>query len=150
MKKIKKVVIFIGIIIFCIVSISIYFMPLPLSNLANENNVILMINVNAGVKDGTPFTDSQSYNDITKEQQKEIVTLFEEYTYHRKLNTMFSDGSLSTGNNTSSFYIFVYDGLTPTNTIILTDYDNNLVNNKNYSINKSSDLVEQILAIINK
>ena len=146
MKKLTKKNVLIVIVL--IASISIYFRPLQLSNLVSEENVLWITCSNVGVQDSTPYANAQSFQDITEEQINQIIMLFEEYSYHRKLNTIFLDGFVSGSKNTTSLHLFFSDGTVHTNAMILTNHDEIAVNYKNYRINNSSDLIDEILEII--
>lgn len=144
----KKLMIIFAIVILSVVGFSIYFRPLSMSDLLSDDNTIIVCQNIMEVKNGQPDIDVQSYEDITEQQKNEISELFDEYTYRRKFNTIFSDGSMADSRGRTFLNIFIYDGTTLKNTIIFTDYGEISVDGKNYKLKKSNDLIDQIQVIL--
>ena len=110
MKKARYKAVVIVIIILFLAAVFVYFRPLRMSDLVNDEQEILLTQISMGVQNGEPYMDSESYNDLTKEQEQSIINLFQQYTYRRTLSTfLISDGTLSeTGDQLID--IFMYEG----------------------------------------
>ncbi len=151
MKKLnKKIILIIGLIIIIIVGIIIYVKPMTLSDITMDNSTLIFSKIDLGVKDGQPYHESVEYSDITDEQRDDILLLLNNYPYVRNIKTLFSDGSMSDNDGDGYFYIFIYDEMDYKGSIIVAYDDEISVNNKNYTMNNSSDFINQILDILNQ
>ena len=74
---------------------AVYFRPMNLTDLVDWNSKLRITQQYMGVKNGEPYIDSEGYNELSEEQLESIFTLFQQYTYRRTYDTLFSDGSLS-------------------------------------------------------
>lgn len=142
----------IGLLILMLIAaaLSIYFRPLPLSNLLFTDNTIIVSKTVIETKEGIPNIDSQVDEDITEQQKKEILELFNQYSYMRKINTLFSDGSFSGNGDATYLYMYIYDGTMLKNTVSFTDGGEISVNNKNYKLKNSNDIINEIQVILGK
>ncbi len=149
MKNSKKIIFTVSIIIsvFCI---GMYLKPMSLSDIANDSSTLLFVKVNAGWKDGRPYTEGEDYNEITDEQKQKIIQLLNKYHYSRELKTLFSDGSMSNNSVEVYFYITIFNGLDYQDTIIVAYNDKISLNNKNYKMKNSDVFIEEILTIIDE
>lgn len=143
----KKIIIFVGVIILVFTFSLFYFQPLQLSNLINENEKILITHIELSVENGKTHNDSNTYNDLTDEQQNGIIRLFENYSYRRTFNTVFTDGSLSDLGD-ELLHVFIYKDTTLVNSIMISTTRNISVNNKTYEMKNTNELIDKILEII--
>lgn len=149
MKKLNgKISIMFVIFILLFVEILIYFRPLHLSNLLVEDNTILICENVIETKEGESDINFQSNEKITEQQKKKILELFTEYTYMRKISTVFSDGSFSGNKDEMYLHMYIYDGTTLKNTIVFTDYGEISINSKNYRLKEAGDLINKIQIIL--
>lgn len=148
MKK-KSGIIFMILLIF-VVGLLSYFRPHSLSELLLKNHTILVCQTVIETRDGKANIDSQSNEDLTEQQKNELSKLCDGYTYRRKINTLFSDGSFSGNSDVTYLYVYVYEGTTLKNTVVFTDYGEISVNNKNYKLERSSEIIGEIQKIIEK
>ncbi len=151
MKKLnKKIILIAALILIAVFFAIIYLKPLTLSDIANENSTLLFTKVSMVIKDGEHYHESENYKNITDEQKQEILLLLNNYPYHRNFKTLFSDGSLADNSGDGYFYISIYYGANYQGTAIIA-YDNEIsYNNKNYTMNNSSDFISEILDIISE
>lgn len=143
-KKVRAIAIIIAIFA---VGLLLYFKPLALSDLINENQEILVTRIEIGSKDGTAYNDSESYNNLTDDQKNNIINLFQQYSYKRTFATAFSDGSLS-GLGDELIHIFVYEDNVLVNTISISSTGSISVNDKSYILKNSSELINELLEIL--
>ena len=69
MKKARYKAVVIVIIILFLAAVFVYFRPLRMSDLVNDEQEIVLTQISMGVQNGEPYMDSESYNDLTKEQE---------------------------------------------------------------------------------
>ncbi len=150
MKNNKKMIFSIGIILIIAICVGIYFKPMTMSDITNDNSTLLFTKVNLGVKDGEPYHESEDYNDITDEQKQEILQILNDYNYSRNIKTLFSDGSMSDNDGEGYFYITIYNETDYQGTVIVAYDDEISFNNTNYNMKNSSDFIEEILDIISE
>lgn len=98
--------------------------------------------------DGEPYMDSESYNDLTKEQEQSIINLFQQYTYRRTLSTfLVSDGFLSeTGDQLVD--IFMYEDSELVCSVIISNTGSVSVNDRPYVLENPSRFIEELLQIV--
>lgn len=141
---ILPVVIIAVVLLICVIT---YFKPISLSAIVSENNRIVIILSEYGVRNGTAYIDSNDYQSITPEQKSSIITLLEQYTYRRTFGTLLSNGSLSDlGDKTLSIY--VYDGNSLANSILVSTSGKIAVNKKSYSMKNAEQFIEQIIELV--
>jgi len=146
-----KKICYITIIIVALGGLLWYFRPLPLSNLANDSIHILATEIEYVVKDDMAYHNVTNYTEISDVQQNEIQALFENYSYKRTLGTLFSDGSLGEFFNKvphKTVLISVYKEGDSFNSITIRDTGKIAVNDKDYKIQDSAELIEAMLEII--
>ena len=142
---------FITIIIVALGGLLWYFRPLSLSNLANDSIQILATEIEYVVKDDMAYHNVTNYTEISDVQKNEIQALFENYSYKRTLGTLFSDGSLDGFFNKvphKTVLISVYKEGDSFNSITIRDTGKIAVNDKDYKIQDSAELIEAMLEII--
>ena len=144
--KIKNLYLVAIIILLLILNI-IYFKPLLLSDTVDVSNQIIMVLNESGVRNGEPYINSVEYQTITSEQKNVILDLFEKYPYKRTFATLFSDGSMS-GLGNKTLYIYMYDDISLACNIFITSTEKIVINEKNYSMENSEQLIEQIINIM--
>lgn len=88
-KSVYKVLIVSVIIVAFIAGVLLYLRPMELSDLVNEDQQISITWNEIGIRNGEPYIDSESYNDVTEEQKLNMIELFQQYTYKRSLATPF-------------------------------------------------------------
>ena len=149
-KSSKKFLAFSMITVAFIVILLLYFKPLPLSDLIDENNEISVIKVEAGIENGKPYTNSIEYNDISNEQKNNMISLLEHYSYKRTFGTMISDGSLPGrgAEREEIIYIFVYENDALVNRIKVSTTGDIAVNDKTYRLQSASEFIDKLLEII--
>lgn len=144
----KRVAIFT--IIILIVGLLLYFKPLKLSHLINENQHILISYDEIAIHSGAPYINTTNYNEITENEKQKIIGLLNQYSYKRTFGTILSDGSLS-GLGDEIVYIFIYNENNKlVNRLCISSSDQISVNEKAYTLKKSSVLIASILEILNK
>ena len=143
----KKTIYTIGIVIVLLVSIVVYCKPLSLSDAANEDNQIIMILNEYGVRNGEPYLDSTEYKDLTMEQNRSVLTVLEKYPYRRTIGTPFSDGSIS-GLGTQMLSIYVFDMTASIDSIFVTSSGKIAVNGKNYTMKNAEQFIAEIVEIV--
>lgn len=143
----KKTLCFVGIAVVLIVCLITYFRPLSLSDAVNGDIQITMVLSNLGVKNGEAYIDSIVYQNITTEQNENVLSLLDTYTYKRTLGTLFSDGSLS-GLGDKTLNIYMYDDTSFVGNILISSSGQITVNGKNYSMKNAERFIEQIVEIM--
>ena len=148
MKKARYKVLVTGIIVAAVLAaLLLYFRPMKISDLINENQEIHITQIEMGIQDGEPYMDNENYCDLTKEQRKDIIDLFQQYTYRRTPGTAFSDGSLS-GISDRIIHLYAYDDGELLYTIFITDTNGLSINERSYVLRDSSGLIQEILTVI--
>lgn len=145
----KKTIYLVVIVIVLLVSMAVFFKPLSLSDIANENNQIIMVLSEFEVRNGEAYIDSVDYQEITTEQKRGILNLLEKYTYRRTFGTLFSDGSMS-GLGDKMLSIYVYDDASLSGSILVSSSGKIEINGKNYNMKNTEQFIEQIIEIMNK
>ena len=131
----KKILCLVVIVIAFLICCIVYFKPLSLSDVVEDNNQIKMVYSELGVKNGEAYIDSVDYQDITIEQKSTILALLDKYTYRRTIGTLFSNGSTSDlGDKTLSVY--VYDDVSLINSVFATSSGKIVINEKVYNMEK--------------
>lgn len=143
----KKSVYKVLIVSVIIAGVLLYLRPIELSDLVNEDQQISITWNEIGIRNGEPYIDSESYNDVTEEQKLNMIELFQEYTYKRSLATPFSDGSLSELGE-ELIYVFVYEDSELVSSVCISDVDAMSVNDRTYVVRNASGLIQDILNII--
>ncbi len=149
MKKMtKKALIIILPIIFITIMVVLYFLPKSLTNLISDDASlafsITKLNIN---NDYEELFDNTDYNHVTDEQKKLINEVFQKYPYQRDLATLFSDGIINDFSGNGFVYMWIsQDG--EDNIITLSHDDEIVINNKNYTMKNSSELLNEIFFIL--
>ena len=148
MKKPSYKVLATGIIIIIVfAALLLYFRPMEMSDLINEDYEIRITRTEVGVRDGEPYIDTKNYNDLTEEQRQDIMSLFQQYTYRRTPGTLFSDGSISGAIN-NYINIFVYEDSELVRMIIISDTGGMSVDSRVYVMQEPSALIQDILGVV--
>lgn len=146
----KKKVLVTGIIAVVLAAVLfLYFRPMPLSDLAEENQTMLITYTEFGVSDGTPSIDYKNYHDITDEQKREIISLMDEYAYTRTFGTVFSDGSLS-GLGDKMVNISIYEENDLVHMVSISSTDCISVDDKTYKIKNASEFLDSLSDIVSR
>lgn len=143
----KKGLVFGIIAVILTVAAFVYFRPMPLSDLAEEDQTVLVTYTEFSVKDGVPLIDTENYNDITDEQKSDILRLMGEYSYTRTFGTAFSDGSLD-GLGTVMGCIYIYEGNDLEHSVVISDANNISVDNKTYKMKNSLEFLDRLSEIV--
>ena len=149
MKKPSYKVLATGIIIIIVfAALLLYFWPMEMSDLINEDYEIRITRTEVGVRDGEPYIDTKNYDDLTEEQRQDIMSLFQQYTYRRTLSTfLISDGALSeTGDQLID--IFMYEGSELVCSVIVSNTGSISVNDRLYVLENPSRFIEELLQIV--
>ena len=150
MKKPSYKILTAGIIIIIVLAaLLLYFRPMEMSDLINENYEIRITRTEVGVRDGEPYIDTKNYNDLTEEQRQDIMSLFQQYTYRRTPGTLFSDGSISGAIN-NYIHIFVYEDSELVRTIIISDTGGMSLDSRVYAAQEPSALIQDIISVIER
>lgn len=136
------------IVIVFLIGCVLYFKPLRLSDLINENQEICITAMEFAITNGKSDIDSKNYNEITVEQKNDIISLFQNYSYRRTIFTAFSDGSMSDLGNIMVL-IYTYEDGKVDNTIYVSAAGDISVNNKNYVLANAPEFIQELLEIIN-
>ena len=143
----KKILCLVVIVIAFLICCIVYFKPLSLSDIADDNNQIKMVYIELGVKNGEAYIDSVDYQDITIEQKNTILALLDKYTYRRTAGTLFSNGPTSDlGDKTLSVY--VYDDVSLINSVFAASSGKIVINEKVYNMENAEQFIEQIIEIM--
>lgn len=150
MKKPSYKALVTGIIIVIVLAVLLlYFCPMEMSDLINEDYEIRITRTEVGVRDGEPYIDTKNYDDLTEEQRQDIMSLFQQYTYRRTPGTLFSDGSISGAiNNYINIYAFENSELV--RTIIISDTGGMSVDSIVYAVQEPSALIQDIISVIER
>ena len=89
MKKKTTYLLCIGIAVLLLICTILYFKPLSLSNVADKDTKMHITLMEYHFENGEPISDTTEYEHITEEQQTEILSVLDEYTYQRTLGTLF-------------------------------------------------------------
>lgn len=141
MKKRTTCLVCICIASFILISTILYFMPLPLSNVLDRDAPIYITLIEYNIENGEQLSNATQYHNITAEQHDEILSLFEEYTYQRTFETIFSNGTIQgPGNKVLN--------IANDNVITVVESGKLAINGKIYIIDKSEQLIQSILDIV--
>lgn len=78
MKKPSYKILTAGIIIIIVLAaLLLYFRPMEMSDLINEDYEIRITRTEVGVRDGEPYIDTKNYDDLTEEQRQDIISVIE-------------------------------------------------------------------------
>ena len=125
----------------------IYFQPMHLADLADPTSEFSITRQHIYVENGEPEIDTESYNDLSEDQTQHIIDSLQKYAYRRTPGTLFSDGSLSDlGEWLICIYIYRDDELV--DTVIVSDTGDISVNDRSYSMQDSSEFIQQITEIL--
>ena len=150
MKKPSNKILTAGIIIIIVfAALLLYFWPMEMSDLINEDYEIRITRTEVGVRDGEPYIDTKNYDDLTEEQRQDIMSLFQQYTYRRTPGTLFSDGSISGAVN-NYINIFVYEDSELVRTIIISDTGGMSLDSRVYAAQEPSALIQDIISVIER
>ena len=148
MKKRRNQVFVTGIIIVTVLTaLLVYFWPIKMSGLINENQEILITRTEFGIQNGEPNIDYENYNNLTEAQRQDIIDLFQQYTYRRTPGTLFSDGSLSEIED-EIIHICIYEDNELLNMIRISDAGIISVNNRSYKMQDTSGFIQDIFRIL--
>ncbi len=142
----KNTICLIGIVIVLLICIIAYFKPLSLLDIVSEDNQISIIWNEFKISNGEPSTESIAYQDITAEQKSAVLALLEKFNYSRTFDTLFSNGTIETGDRMLSIY--VHDDSSQVDIIVLTSSGNITINDRSYSMKNAERLIEQIIEIM--
>ncbi len=149
MKKSYKNIIVVVVILLLISLVILYFMPMNLSLILNDEQTLIFSKVAILVQDGVPTHDTTDYSNVSEEQKQQLFALFDSRSYRRNLTTMFSDGSMSGNGGEGYLYMFIYDGTEYIDAVVFAYDDEMSFGNKNYTINNSGELIDGVIKILN-
>ena len=144
----KKAIYLMGIAIVLLIGMIVYFKPLSLLDTftLSENSEIGMILDAYVIRNGEPHLDGVEYNEITAEQKRAVLALFEKYTYRRTFGTLFSNGTITGGNKQLSIHMI--DDNATYGSVFVTSSGKILVNAKNYRMENAEQFIKQIIKIM--
>lgn len=122
----------------------LFYKPMALSDLINEQDRLFIAFSEKGIKDELPYINAIDYNDITSEQISYIRTLLENYSYRRSI----IHGIFSHSYSSEELEINVFENGEFTNTIIVSSSGYVYVNEKKYLMKDASCLIDTLLEII--
>ncbi len=125
-----------------------YFKPLRLSDLINTSNTDNLDILASSLNINNSYTNEYSDQDISQDDLLSIIAIINNYTYTRKFNTMFSDGSLHELGD-YLIHIYTYKNNNQINNLSISDNNKISINNKSYSIKNSDNLIQEILEVLN-
>ena len=141
MKKKSTYLLCIGIAVLLLVCTILYFKPLSLSSVADKDTKMYITLMEYHFEHGEPSSDTPEYQHITEEQQTEILSVLDEYTYQRTLGTLFSNGAM---HDLGNKVLYIANGQVMT----VTATGKLAINGKTYSIDNAEQLIRQILEIV--
>lgn len=144
-KKICVTVIFVCILI----SFTVYFMPVKLSECLDDGSQINIQVDTFDIKDGEPIIDQETYSDITEEQKNSILKLCSQYSYRRRMDTLFSDGSISEVGDTV-VYIFVNGENGSDKQIVISSTDKVAIGNRTFKMKHAEQFINELIEILEK
>lgn len=125
---------------------TVYFCPLSLDKLINQDDE-LSINLNEyRIVNGEPQINNRDYGKINYSSKDKIVNLLKDYRYYRTPGTIFSDGTIGHING-SLITIYVFCNGTA-DRIICISSGRIAVNNKTYYFPNSKEFVERISTLL--
>lgn len=136
MKKKTTYLVCIGVAVLLLICTILYFKPLSLSSVVDKDTKMYITLMEYSELNST------EYPNITEEQQEEILSVLDEYTYHRTFGTLFSNGTMH-GLGNKVLYI-ANNG----KVIIVTETGKLSIGGKIYSIDNAEQLIQQILEIV--
>ncbi len=141
MKKKTTYLLCIGIAVLLLICTILYFKPLSLSNVADKNTKMYITLIEYHFENGETISDTTEYQYITEEQQMEILSVLDEYTYRRTFGTLFSNGTM---HDLGNKVLYIANGQIMT----VTATGKLAINGKTYSIGNAEQLIRQILEIV--
>ena len=141
MKKKTTYLLCIGIAILLLICTILYFKPLSLSNVADKDTKMYITLIEYHFENGETISDTTEYQYITEEQQTEILSILDEYTYRRTFGTLFSNGTM---HDLGNKVLYIANGQIMT----VTATGKLAINGKTYSIDNAEQLIRQILEIV--
>lgn len=141
MKKKTTYLLCIGIAVLLLICTILYFKPLSLSNVADKDTKMYITLIEYHFENGETISDTTEYQYITEEQQTEILSVLDEYTYRRTFGTLFSNGTM---HNLGNKVLYIANGQIMT----VTATGKLAINGKTYSIGNAEQLIRQILEIV--
>ena len=124
-------------------------MPAKLSECLGDGSQI-NIQVNTfDIKDGEPIINQETYSDITEEQKNSILKLCSQYSYRRRIDTLFSDGSISEVGDTV-VYIFLNGEDGSDKQIVISSTNKIAIGNKTFKMNHAEQFIRELLKILEK
>lgn len=141
MKKKTTYLLCIGIAILLLICTILYFKPLSLSNVADKDTKMYITLIEYHFENGETISDTTEYQYITEEQQTEILSVLDEYTYRRTFGTLFSNGTM---HDLGNKVLYIANGQVMT----VTATGKLAINGKTYSIDNAEQLIRQILEIV--
>lgn len=124
----------------------LYFRPVSLEKYLTEVKDVAVLNVDFKFENGKPETTHEMYTELSENQSNQIVELLKEYSYRRKIGTIFPDGRIQGAGYTVGVYL--YDANYSITSITLTDTEEIVINSHKYKMNNSARLVYDILKIV--
>ncbi len=143
----RKIILSLVIVAFVIGAVW-YYAPMSFSSLMQGKPSISITYTHLGVKDGQPINECEDFNDLSSEQINDIINRLSKYSYKRKWNTPFSDGSLS--DVSDLLYININEENNFLGVTIANDNQCVIAKDgvKNYTVKNADSLIKEILDII--
>lgn len=128
----------------------LYFEPLKLSELINENQSVIISYQEFGVRAASPYIDYTNYDAVTEDEKDKIIDILKQYPYKRTFGTIFSNGSLE-GFGREVINIYIYNGDDElVNQLSIADSGRISVNGKTYTLKKASSCIADVLETVRK
>ena len=124
-------------------------MPAKLSECLDDGSQINIQVDTFDIKDGEPIIDQETYSDITEEQKNSILKLCSQYSYRRRIDTLFSDGSISEVGDTV-VYIFLNGEDGSDKQIVISSTNKIAIGNKTFKMNHAEQFIRELLKILEK
>lgn len=122
-----------------------YFKPLNLTALINNSNTDNLTILASSLNINDYYNNT--YQDISQDDLLSIINIINNYTYTRKFNSMFSEDSLGELGD-YLIHIYTYKNNSQINSLSISNNNKISINNKNYSIKNSDNLIQEILEVL--
>lgn len=142
-KRWKTICILISIITIVVV----YFFPLSLNKLINQNNELSVTVTEFRMVNGEPvIDDTKDYGKVNDSCKESIVDLLKKYRYYRMPSTLFSDGTIDHITE-DLIMINVYNNVSGYKIISISS-SRIAIDNRTYYFPKSSEFIESMLKLL--
>ncbi len=139
----RKTLLCAGLLLLLLAAALIYLRPLPLLDGLAPDAGMFVTTTQLGVRDGLPFVDTQSYEELTPAQREEIAALLTGYRCRRTLATLFAPDAADMDERTVS--LFVYENGRSVRSIVLGETGTVTIDGRAYALPDAPALMDSLL-----